>query len=353
MKDQTLPKSKQPMTTGELADLLGARLEGDDSHVIHRMATLASAGPDDVSFLTNNRYLAQAADTRAGAILVSPDLIEHVRSEGRILLVSEDAHFAQQQLLEALHGYRAKPAPGISDTAIIDPTATIGQDVHIGHHAVIEAGATVGDGCVIHPLVWIGENATLGQGCEMFPHVAIYHDCVLGDRVTLHANCVIGQDGFGYAQRDGEHVKLPPIGHVIVEDDVEMGACCSVDRGTMEPTVIGAGTKFSNSVTIGHGSVVGKGNLFVAQVGLAGSVRTGDYVAIGGQTGIAPHLHIGDGAQIAAHSGVMHDIPMGQVYGGAPAIPLKEMFRLHRAAKKLPELAKRIKQLEKQLAKRD
>jgi len=209
----------------------------------------------------------------------------------------------------------------------------------------------LGDRCTVYPHCHIGREASLGEQCILYPNATVYERCVLGDRVTLHAGCVIGQDGFGYATHQGAHRKIPQAGRVVIGDDVEMGAHCSVDRATLGETVIGEGTKFSNSVTIGHGTKVGRHNLFVAQVGLAGSVKTGDYVALGGQVGVAGHLSIGDQAQVAGHSGVISDVPPGVNYGGAPAQPLKELFRIHAQLRKLPEFARTVKSLSKRLAK--
>ena len=188
----------------------------------------------------------------------------------------------------------------------------------------------------------------------LYPHVTVYDDCIIANRVTLHAGCSIGQDGFGYSThavpgQEPVHHKIPQAGNVVIEDDVEMGANCSVDRATLGSTVIGAGTKFSNGVTIGHGCHVGPHNLFVAQVGLAGSVETGKHVVLGGQVGIAGHLKVGDRAQVAATSGVMKDVPPDSVYGGTPAIPLRETKRVVLYAQRLPDLAARIKTLEREI----
>jgi UDP-3-O-[3-hydroxymyristoyl] glucosamine N-acyltransferase len=198
--------------------------------------------------------------------------------------------------------------------------------------------------------VFIGPDSRVGEDCILYPNVVIYDDSRLGNRVILHGGCVIGQDGFGYSTHGGKHEKIPPVGWVEIGDDVEMGACCCVDRATMGPTVVGAGTKFSNGVVIGHGSTVGKGCLFSAQAGIAGSVSVGDYVAFGAQSGVSNHIHVGKAAKVAAKSGVMSDVPAGQEVGGAPAIPLNQAMRALAILPQLPEMRRQLKKLQDEVA---
>jgi UDP-3-O-[3-hydroxymyristoyl] glucosamine N-acyltransferase len=335
------------LTISQLAERIGARCQGDGQQTVIGCATLDEAGPEQVSFLTNGKYAKRLADSAAGAVILGPD--DAAQASQRTLLVADDPYYAFRNAVVELHGFRAQPSPGISDQAVIAATARLGEDCSIGPFVVIEDGAVLGDRCVIYPHAYIGADTELGDDCVLHSHVTVYDRCTLGDRVTLHHGCSIGQDGFGYATHQGSHHKIPQSGRAVVESDVEMGANCSVDRATLGETRIGAGTKFSNSVTIGHGSKVGRYNLFVAQVGLAGSVTTGDYVALGGQVGVAGHLTIGDQAQVAGHSGVMNDIPPKTNYGGAPAQPLKTLFRVQATLKKLPELAKQLKQISARL----
>jgi UDP-3-O-[3-hydroxymyristoyl] glucosamine N-acyltransferase len=314
------------MTLGELAERIGAVLEpGSAAKVqVDGCATLAGAGPRQVAFLTNPRYGDQLATTQAAAIITAPA----TPTAGKVRLVADDAYFAFRKAMVALHG-RPSPTPGVHASASVDDAARIG------------AGTSVGPGCVIEA------NVVIGRDCAIGPNVVVYRDCILGDRITLHAGCVIGVDGYGYATHGGAHHKIPPAGNVVIEADVEMGANCVIERATLGSTVIGEGTKFADAVVIGHGSRVGRHNLFVAQVGLAGSVVTGDYVAIGGQSGIAGHLTIGDRAQVAAHSGVMTDVPPDTRYGGTPAQPLGDAKRSIVAAQRLPELFERVRKLER------
>ncbi len=315
------------MTLSELAARIGARLEpaAAADRTVTGCATLAEATDRHVSFLTNPRYAPQLAATQAAAVIVGPD----TDAPRLTRLVADDPYFAFGQAMFTLHGQPPPGEPAIHPAAHIHPTATLG------------------DGCRVGPGCEIGAHATLGEHCTLHANVVIYPDCVLGDRVTLHAGCVIGVDGFGYATHDGEHHKIPPAGRAVIQRNVEMGANCIVERATLGDTVVGAGTKFADAVVIGHGSKVGRHNLFVAQVGLAGSVVTGDYVAIGGQSGVAGHLRIGDRAQIAAHSGVMSDVPADTKVGGTPATELSHAKRLILLGRRLPEMLARIKRLER------
>ena len=353
------------MSVEELARRIGARIRppGPDGGegagdagggVIERCARLDEAGPGDVAFLANPKYLPQLKTTRAAAVIAAPD----VEGAGRTLLVADDPYFAFRNAVVALHGFREHSSVGaegmsgggpISPQAVVAPTAKIGEGTIVHPYAVVSDGAEVGSGCVLYPHTFIGPGAKLGDDCQIYASVTIYDGCVLGDRVTLHAGCVIGQDGFGYATHGGEHHKIPQVGNVVIEDDVEMGAGCAIDRATLGSTVIGKGTKLSDLIVIGHGARVGRHNLLVAQVGLAGSVETGDYVVMGGQVGVAGHLKIGDQAQVAATSSVMTDVPGGATYGGTPARPLTEAKRLHLHSLRLPDLVARIKKLEREL----
>lgn len=355
---------RMSMTLGELAERIGAEVRGEGGRAVSACAALDDATAEQVSFLANAKYADRLATTQAGAVILSP--ADSVNAPSHLaLLVADDAYFAFRQAMVALHGFREHPQPGVSELACVDPSATLGQDVVIQPFVHVAAGAVVGDRTVIYPHCSIGPDARVGADCQLYPNVTVYDRCVLGDRVTLHAGCVIGQDGFGYAthQREGEgvrHHKIPQVGNAVIEDDVEMGAGCAVDRATVGSTVIGTGTKFSDLIAIGHGAKVGRHNLFVAQAGIAGSTDTGAYVVLGGQVGVAGHLKIGDGVQLAAKSGVMDDIPAGEKWGGQPAMPLQfakrnylTMLRMADMPKKFKELLSRVEQLEKKLAEKD
>jgi len=338
------------MTVEQLAQAVGAKVRGDGTRVIEGCAGLEQAQPQHCSFLANRKYASFIETTQAGAIITSTRDAKTIDNR-HTLLIADDPYFAFRQVMVQLHGWRRHPAPGVSEQASIDPTATIGENCTISPFVYIGPGARIGKGCVIYPHCFIGDNATLGEYCQLFPNVTVYDHCVLGNRVTLHAGCIIGQDGFGYAMHQGVHEKIPATGNVIVEDDVEMGALCAVDRATVGSTIIGRGSKFSDQVAIGHGARVGRHNLLVAQVGLAGSVTTGDYVVMGGQVGVAGHLNIADRVQIAAKAGVMDDLdkPGGQ-YGGVPAMQLSQAKRNYLLSLRMPDMLLEFKKLQDRVA---
>lgn len=339
------------MKLDELAGRIGARLEPDSAggQTITGCAGLDEAGPEHVTFLANPRYRDRLARTWAAAVIVGPDLELEPNAAPAVRLVADDPYFAFREAMVALHGWREQPAPGIHPDAFVDPSAIVDELCTIRPGAYVAPGARIGRRCVIYPNVYVGKHAVVGDDCVLHPGVTIYERCRLGARVVLHAGVVIGGDGFGYATHNGVHHKLPAAGRVVVGDDVEMGAGCSVDRATTGVTAIGEGSKLSTHVAVGHGCRIGKHNLLVGQVGLAGSVSTGDHVVIGGQTGVAGHLHIGDRARVAAQSGVMTDLPPDGDYGGAPAQPLHDAKRNVLHGQRVPELARRLKRVEKQL----
>ena len=339
------------MTLSELAAKIGAELRGDagaPGRRVSRCAGLEDADEQSVSFLANRRYVKRLKDTRAAAVVLSPD--DAARAGELTMLVTDQPYFAFREAVVALHGFRAQPAAGISDLAVISDGAVIANGCCIQPLVVIGAGARIGRNCIIHPHCVIGPDVVIGDNCILYPGVVIYDGCVVGDRVTIHANSVVGEDGFGYATQQGVHHKIPQIGNVIIEDDVEIGAGCTIDRATLGSTVIGKGTKFSNAVAIGHGAQIGPYNLFVAQVGIAGSSKTGSHVVIGGQAGVTGHVTIGDRSQIAAKTGVVQNIPADQQWGGYAAMPLEDMKKVAWEVIHLPDLAQEVNDLKKRIA---
>jgi UDP-3-O-[3-hydroxymyristoyl] glucosamine N-acyltransferase len=253
------------------------------------------------------------------------------------------------------HGFREAQFDGIDPRANIDPSATIAPGARIAAFATVSRGAMIGEGTVIYPGVFIGPGCRIGRDCIIYPNVTLYDGTILGDRVTIHAGSSLGHDGFGYATHKGtdgvvRHEKIPQSGWVVLEDDVEIGACCTIDRATMGPTVVGAGTKFSNLVAIGHGSKLGKHCLLVAQSGIAGSVHVGDYCVFGGQAGVVGHISIGDGVKVAAQSGVAGDVPPGQEVGGSPALSLAQTRRIWLSMSRLPQLRNAVRRLVREMS---
>lgn len=346
------------LSLGQLAERIHATLEGDGSRVVKGCAPITVASDDDVSFLANSRYARYLESTRAAAVIVGRDIEQR---NGMNRLIVDDPYFAFRQAMIVLHGFRSHPAPADavdgstkSPNAVVHPGASIGENVIIHPFVTVEAGATVGDNTVLYPNVFVGEHASIGCDCVLYPGVAVYERCRLGDRVTLHANTVIGQDGFGYAThaRTGEqpeHHKIPQDGIVVIEDDVECGAACAIERATMGETRIGKGTKFADLISIGHGTTIGEHCLIVSLVGVSGSVDVGKYVVLGGQVGVAGHLTIGDGVQAAGKTGIVNSVPAGQRVGGIPAVDITLAKRNALAALKLSEMARQLKTLEQRV----
>ncbi len=327
MADSRFFRNAGPFKLGELAELAGARLEteSDSGFLVRDVSALADAGPGDISFLDNKRYLGALAASKAGACIVEPAYAERA-PEGMALLIADKPYRAYAMIAGAI--YPSETSDGSRHpTASIDPSATLGEGVEVGAFAVIGKEAQIGAGCLIGAHAVIGDRVRIGAGTHVGPCASLSH-CDIGSRCQLHAGVRIGNRGFGFAMDAEGHLDVPQLGCVVVEDDVEIGANSTVDRGAGPDTTIGAGSKIDNLVQIGHNVRIGRGSVLVAQSGVAGSTQIGDFVALGAQAGISGHLTIGAGAQIGAQSGVMRDIPAGQKVVGAPAMPVREFFRL-------------------------
>jgi UDP-3-O-[3-hydroxymyristoyl] glucosamine N-acyltransferase len=334
------------MTLGELARQLGGALTGDPERPIRGANGIAEAGADEVTFLANARYEKFMPRTRAAAVIVA----DTYAGPGESLIRCQDPYFAFRQAMVLLYGFRAHPFKGLDASARIDPSARLGQDVAVAQFASVGPDVQVGDRTVIYPGVFVGAGCRIGADCVLYPNAVLYEGTVLGQRVTIHACTVIGQDGFGYATHAGEHQKIPQAGWVEIGDDVEIGANCAIDRATVGATVVAAGTKFSNLVAIGHGAKVGRHCLFVAQSGVAGSTTIGNYCVFGGQSGVVGHISIGDEVSVAAQAGVINDIQSKQEVMGAPAIPRVQARRVYSTLNQLPELRRQVRQLAAEIA---
>jgi UDP-3-O-[3-hydroxymyristoyl] glucosamine N-acyltransferase len=331
------------LTAGAIAEVVGGKLVGDGSVVVTGVAPLDRASPSDLSFLGAAKYASLFASSRAGVVLVLPQLAEAPGTTPARVIVDRP----QEALLTLLPRFHrvAAPVPGVHPTAVIGTSARVGAGVSIGPYAVIGDGVEIGNGTVIGPHCVLGAGVRLGEQCQLVASVTVYSGSRIGNRVTLHAGVRIGSDGVGYVQRDGQHVKIPHVGRCLIEDDVEVGANTTIDRGSIDDTVIGAGTKIDNLVQIGHNVRIGKGCLIMGQAGIAGSVRVEDGCMILGQVGISGHHTIGKGARVAAQAGVFGDIPAGETWSGYPARPHKEALRAQAALFKLPSLLRRIERL--------
>jgi UDP-3-O-[3-hydroxymyristoyl] glucosamine N-acyltransferase len=312
-----------PFTAAELAARAGARLReaSEGARVLTDVAPLEAAGPEHVAFLDNRKYVDSFRRTRAGAAFVHPDLAGTAPA-GLTLLLTPQPYRAFALAAQAFHP-DPPPVPGTAPTAVVDPTARLGEGCAVGPHVVIGPGAELGRRCLVEPNAVIGAGCVLGDDVRIGANATLSH-CVLGSRVRVYPGARIGQDGFGFAPDPGGHVKVPQLGRVLVGDDVEIGANTTIDRGAGPDTVIGPGTVIDNLVQIGHNVQLGRGCVIVAQVGISGSTRLGDFVMVGGQGGLAGHLTIGTGARVAAQSGVMRDVAPGETVMGYPAVPIRE-----------------------------
>ena len=320
------------LTVGEIANLTGAepRPESDLGRKISDVAPLDRAGPTDITFLDNPKYAGELAATRAGACLVGERFASEVPSRV-VALRAPEPYRAFVTVARALFPTAQRPASlfgaeGVAAGAMVHPKARLEQGVTVDPGAVIGPGAEIGAGSVIAANAVIGPGVRIGRNCSIGAGASITH-ALIGDRVIIHPGCRIGQDGFGYLPGRSSPVKIPQTRRVIVQDDVEIGANSTIDRGGTRDTVIGEGTKIDNLVQIGHNCSIGRMCFIVSQTGISGSVQVGDYAMLGGQVGIADHLTIGAGARLSARSGVITDVPRGVQWGGFPARPVREWLK--------------------------
>lgn len=332
-------------TLQELAALSGGELVGDPTLKITGAASLSEAAQGEVSFFTNRKYIGLLRKTRASAIFVSPDFSEPINAAQ--IRVSNPTKAFEEVLLK----FAPKPitfAPGVHASAVVGPSAQLGERVSIQPLAVVEPGARIGDDTIIGAGSYIGHETVIGSACQIYPNVTIRERSRIGSRVIIHSGAVIGADGFGFEMVDGRHQKIQQLGIVQIDDDVEIGANTTVDRARFGRTWIQEGVKIDNLVQIAHNVVIGKNSVIVAQTGISGSTRVGERVMMGGQVGIIGHIEIGDGAAIGAQSGISKSIP-GGVWFGSPAVPMEEAKQQIAWIHRLGKLFARVKAIEKKL----
>ena len=339
-KNSGIPKN---FRLKEIAELVGGELVGDAEVSITGVAGIREAEEGDITFLSNAKYLPFLDKTRAAAVITSKD----VRSKSKPLIHSSNPSRAFTKILPFFKpSYTPKPS-GVHRTAVIDKTVRLGKDIFIGPHVVIEESTVVGDHTIIGANTFIGSACSIGAHARIYPNVTVREETKIGDRVIIHSGAVIGSDGFGYETIDGAHVKIPQIGSVSIEDDVEIGANVCIDRGRFQKTCVGKGTKIDNLVQIAHNVIVGPNCLLISQCGISGSTELGKNVVVAGQAGIIGHLKLGDGTIVGAQSGVTKSTPQGGVILGGPAKPIAEQKRIYVLISKLPQLFKELSELKK------
>ena len=336
------------LTAEEIAAAVAGRLEGDGERVISGVGALESAQPHELSFVANTRYLPYLLRTRAGLVLV-PEALAPSVPEGISRIVVDDPHIAMYHALRALFP-REKAKAEVHPTAVVHPSAEVAESASIGAYAVVGAGTKIGANVTIGAHVVIGAECEIGEGCTIHPQATLHDGVRLGARCLIHSGARLGREGFGFVWLDGGHRRVPQVGRCILEDDVEIGANSTVDRGSIGDTVVGAGTKIDNLVHLGHNVKVGRHVIIIAQVGVSGSTTIGDGAVLGGQAGVIGHAEIGAGAKIGGQAGVIGDVPAGETYSGYPARPHREALRGQGLVARLPELMRRVKELEKALA---
>jgi UDP-3-O-[3-hydroxymyristoyl] glucosamine N-acyltransferase len=334
------------ISVADIARLVKGEVVGDGQLQVSGFSGIKEAKSHELSFLGNPKYEPLLQDTQAGAILVP----RQISCPGKTLIRVDNPSLSFTQVLN----FFLKEAPdykprGIHPTAVIAPGAKLGPNVAVGANTVIEEGVVIGEGSIISAQCYVGHETHLGQHCLIYPQVVLREKVVLGDRVIIHSGTVIGSDGFGYIMADGKHAKIPQVGTVVIENDVEIGSNVTVDRARFDKTVIGEGTKIDNLVQIAHNVIIGKHCLVIAQSGIAGSTKLGNYVILAAQSGLVGHLELGDGSVVAAQSGLTKSLKAGEQVFGSPAEPIKEAFRIHAHLKRLDKYVETIKDLKKRI----
>ncbi len=330
----------------DIAKLVHGEIVGDGNVFVSGFSGIQEAKEGDLTFLVNPKYEPLLTSSKATVIIIPRSM----SCPGKTVIRVDNPSVAFTQAINLMLKDTPKYHPsGIHASAVISPQAKLGRNVSVGPLAVIEAGAVVGEGTIIHAGCYVGHQVSIGKDCLLYPHVSLREHVSIGDRAIIHNGAVIGSDGYGFVPANGMHMKIPQVGTVIVQDDVEIGANVTIDRARFDKTVIGEGTKIDNLVHIAHNVIVGKHCLIVAQVGVSGSTVIGNNVILAGQAGIIGHLKIGDGAIVAAQAGVIRDILPGEQVFGSPCLPIKESLKASVHIKKLDEYVQTIKELKKRI----
>lgn len=334
-------------TAKKIAEFVQGRVVGDENATVNSFAKIEEGKPGAISFLSNDKYTQYIYTTDASIVLVDEGL--KLDNEVKCTLIRvKNAYEAVAKLLQLYESIKPKKK-GVSSLAFIDPTAEIGKDCYIGPFVAIAQNAKIGDGAILHPHVTIGEGAIIGNNTEIYSNAVVYHNCKVGNNCILHAGCVIGADGFGFAPTADGYDKIPQIGIVTIEDNVEIGANTCIDRSTMGSTYIRQGVKLDNLVQIAHNTDIGANTVMSSQVGIAGSTKVGEWCMFGGQVGIAGHIKIGNKVMLGAQSGVPSSLKDNQELIGTPPMEMKPYFRSQAIFRRLPEMYKELNELRKEL----
>lgn len=334
-------------TAKQIADFIGGKVEGDINATVNTFAKIEEGTKGAISFLSNPKYIHYIYDTQSSIVLMNND-VELERPVSTTLIRVENAYECVAKLLQLYDAARPKKQ-GIDSLAFISPKATIGENVYIGAFAYIGDNAVIGNGTMVYPHATIGDNVKIGEKCKIYPNVVIYEGCKLGNEVTIHSGSVIGADGFGFAPNTEGYAKIPQIGIVTIEDNVEIGANTCIDRSTMGSTIIRKGVKLDNLIQVAHNVEIGENTVMSAQVGIAGSTKIGSWCMFGGQVGLAGHITVGDKTFLGAQSGVPGNIKGDQTLIGTPPMEPKAYFKSQAIFRKLPDMYKQINELQKQL----
>jgi len=338
-------------TLAEIASLLGVAPPSDPREALRPITgvgSLADAGATEVSFITSDAFLKALAGTRAAAVVANKRVHLPVNLPAPVLVV-DNADLGIARILEFFRPAAPGQPAGIDPGARVAPSAVVGDGASVGFNVFIGERARIGRRTILHPGVYVGDDTVIGDDCRIFPNVVLRERLTIGNRVTIHANSALGSDGFGYRWDGVKHAKIPQIGSVVVEDDVEIGSCSCIDRAKFGVTRVGRGTKIDNLVQIGHNAVIGPHCIIVGQAGMAGSAVLGTGVVLGGQTAVRDHTTVGDGAMAAACSGIADDVPAKAVVSGVPAIPHRQTLREQAALRRLPDLVVQVRKLRERL----
>ena len=335
-------------TLADIAALLGVPAPAGAERRITGVETLSEAGPEELSFVTSDAYADQLAATRAAAVIMGRKLRVTPPAD-KTMLVVDDPDLAVAKVLELFAPPVPRPPVGIDPAAKVAASASLAPDVAVAASAFVGERVRIGARTVLHPGVYVGDDTLIGEDCVLFPNVVVRERITIGSRVVIHAGSVLGSDGFGYRWEGSRHAKVPQIGTVVVEDDVEIGSCVCVDRAKFAATRIGRGTKIDNLVQIAHNVQVGPHCIIVANVGIAGSARLGTGVALGGQVAVRDHVTVGDGAMVAATSAIAEDVPPKSFMSGTPALPHRQSLREQAALRRLPDLVIQVRKLQEEV----